>query len=87
MKANTNKLLKCYECRKEISILSRSCPHCGSKQQFKGYVFTRAEVKKMGVNGVMDFYNFRDRGGKIKVMNWKYWSALIFFIFCIVVFG
>lgn len=69
-------MLKCFECKNEISILARSCPHCGSKQQFKGYVFKRAEVKAMGVHKVSDFYNFENCGGKIKAMTKWDWLGL-----------
>ena len=59
-------LLECKECKKEISINSKTCPNCGTNKQFKGYELTREELVSMGLKGYSDFKNFQDRGGKIK---------------------
>ena len=59
-------MLKCNECKNQISATARSCPHCGSKRQFVGCLFTRKELIEMGVKHTMDFYNYDVGGGKIK---------------------
>ena len=59
-------MLNCSECKKPISATARGCPHCGSKRQFVGSLYTREELIQMGVKNVSDFYNYDVGGGKVK---------------------
>ena len=78
-------LLKCADCGSEISITSEKCPNCGSKKQFKNYVFMRKELVKDGVTP-MEMMNFQKHGGKIKISdtNWGKRFKIIGIIFVIV---
>lgn len=71
-------MLKCKECETENSVTANQCPKCGSTSQFRGYVFTRDEVKEHGFLKTADIYNFQQRGGKIKT---KFFQKLVFFSF------
>ncbi|MGJ0321576.1 hypothetical protein [Aliarcobacter cryaerophilus] len=73
-------LLKCKECEKEISINSSSCPNCGSKKAFKGYVFNRKQLVEMGLSSTGDFLNYQNRGGRIEVLSKKSKYLIIAFI-------
>lgn len=75
-------MLKCTECGTENSVTANQCPKCGSTSQFRGYKFTREEVKEHGFLKTADIYNFQKRGGKIKT---RFFHKLAFFSFWIFV--
>lgn len=77
-------LLKCNSCSKEISVYSMSCPHCGSKKPFKGYILTRKEALALGLKGHEDFRNFLDRGAKVKINFINKIGVIAFVIFSFV---
>lgn len=79
--------MKCADCGGEISATTRECPHCGSKKQFRGYKFTRKQLKQMGVSTVSDFYNFDARGGKIGSGIFRKIAKICFYIFVVFAFA
>lgn len=54
-------LVKCTECKSEISSTALFCPKCGCKKPFKGVKLSKAEAKDMGM---YQRAAFRKRGGK-----------------------
>lgn len=55
-------LVKCTECKSEISSTALFCPKCGCKKPFKGVKLSKAEAKDMGI---YQRAVFRRRGGKV----------------------
>jgi hypothetical protein len=73
-------LVKCSECKKDLSTTADSCPSCGSKNPFKDVILTAAESKSMSYKEKM---NFQKLGGKLIWSTSNKIGAVIFLIFIV----